>query len=185
MIGTEEIEVAKLLFIKQAQFIFHTETKKFNIILKQLGARIDKQGIIRCCGRFKNSDLDKIKKFPILLPRKDRFNDLLVLYIHNEIKHFGVNHTLCEVRQNYWLLRGRSEVKRILRACGICRRYSATPYSLTNMPPLPKERVCKSRPLQFIGLDYMGPLNIILRNEVVKVWICLFTCCVTRGIHLE
>jgi len=146
VIDSEEIEVAKLLLIKQAQFIFHSNTKKFNTILMQLGARIDKQGIIRCCGRFKNSDLDKVKKFPILLPRKDRITDLLVLYIHNEIKNFGVNHTLCETRQNYWNLSGRSEVKRILRTCGICKRYSATPYSLPNMPPLPKERVCKSRP---------------------------------------
>jgi len=47
----------------------------------QLGARSDKQGIIRCCSRFKNSDLDKVKKFPILLPRKDRFTDLFVIYI--------------------------------------------------------------------------------------------------------
>jgi len=70
MIGSEEFEVAKLLLIKQAQFIFHSNTKKFNTILMQLGAWIHKQGIIRCCGRLKNSDLDEVKKISYFITKK-------------------------------------------------------------------------------------------------------------------
>jgi len=53
------------------------------------------------------------------------------------------------------------------------------------MPPLPKERVSKSRPFQNIGLDYSGPLTIKILDRHKKIWICLFTCFVTRAIHLE
>jgi len=129
----DEMEVVKFLLIKQSQTIFHSNEKNNVLLLKQLGARIDKQGIIRCCGRFKNSDLDKVKRYPILLPRKDRLTELLELHVHSLIKHFGVNHTLCEVRQQFWIPRGRSEVKRILCKCLICRKYSANPYPFVAM----------------------------------------------------
>ena len=39
-----------------------------------------------------------------------------------------------------------------------------------------------SPPFSFTGVDYIGPL--FLRNGD-KIWICLFTCCVVRAVHLE
>ncbi|GBN74693.1 hypothetical protein AVEN_206945-1, partial [Araneus ventricosus] len=48
--------------------------------------------------------------------------------------------------------------------------------------PLPPDRVEKSQPFEVSGIDFAGPL--ILRDGS-KVYIALFTCTVTRGIHLE
>ena len=53
------------------------------------------------------------------------------------------------------------------------------------MPALTKERVTRSRPFQYVGLDYLGPLIVVDRGERVKVWICLFTCLAVRAVHLE
>ena len=59
------------------------------------------------------------------------------------------------------------------------------PFALPRMPPWPKERVSKSVPFQYVGLDYLGPIRVKENGEVQKMWICLFTCLAVRAIHLE
>ena len=65
---------------------------------------------------------------------------------------------------------------------------------MPKMPPLPQERVVRSLPFEYTGLDYLGPLYIkqfVQSDEPVtkpffkKVWVCLFTCLAVRAIHLE
>ena len=56
------------------------------------------------------------------------------------------------------------------------------------MPPMPwpKNKLTQSAPFKHTGLDYFGPLYVILQNrERKKVWVCLFTCIVVRAVHLE
>ena len=53
------------------------------------------------------------------------------------------------------------------------------------MPPWPRERVSRSDPFQFIGLDYLGPLYVKQGTGLKKVWICLFTYLSIRAIHME
>ena len=53
------------------------------------------------------------------------------------------------------------------------------------MPPWPKERVSKAKPFTYVGLDYLGPIQVKEGNSVVKMWVCLFTCLAVRAIHLE
>ena len=42
-----------------------------------------------------------------------------------------------------------------------------------------------SDPFQFVGLDYLGPINVREGSELKKMWVCLFTCLTVRAIHLE
>ncbi|XP_060600639.1 uncharacterized protein LOC132754069 [Ruditapes philippinarum] len=56
---------------------------------------------------------------------------------------------------------------------------------MPQMPPLPTSRVTECKPFSRVGLDYLGPLYIKSDKGQSKVWICLFTCFVTRAIHLE
>ena len=53
------------------------------------------------------------------------------------------------------------------------------------MPPLPKQRVIESVPFSHCGIDYFGPLYVKEKSGAQKVWVCLFTCLVTRAVHLE
>ena len=53
------------------------------------------------------------------------------------------------------------------------------------MPPIPTDRVSTSAPFTYAGVDYFGPLFTKKRTETQKVWVCLYTCLVTRAIHLE
>ena len=51
--------------------------------------------------------------------------------------------------------------------------------------PLPKTRVSEAIQFSRTGLDYLGPMYIKTSDGQRKVWVCLFTCMVTRAIHLE
>ena len=53
------------------------------------------------------------------------------------------------------------------------------------MPPWPQERVSRSKPFEYIGLDYLGPLCVKEENVIEKMWICLSTCLAIRAVHLE
>lgn len=48
-----------------------------------------------------------------------------------------------------------------------------------------RERVSRSSPFQFVGLDYLGPIYVKGESEMKKVWVCLFTCLTVRAVHLE
>ena len=56
--------------------------------------------------------------------------------------------------------------------------------------PILKFRVSEDPPFTHTGLDFAGPLfisdeKLTDSNELQKVYISLFTCASTRGIHLE
>ncbi len=56
---------------------------------------------------------------------------------------------------------------------------------MPQMSSLPRSRVQESPPFTKTGLDYFGPLYVKTTEGVKKTWVCLFTCMVTRAIHLE
>ena len=56
------------------------------------------------------------------------------------------------------------------------------------MPSLPALKGKPCRPFEIIGSDYFVPISLRLEeNEktATKRWVCIFTCLVTRNIHLE
>lgn len=56
---------------------------------------------------------------------------------------------------------------------------------MPSKPPLSTKCVTQSSPFSHCGVDYFGPLFVKAKNENRKVWVCLYTCLVTRAIHLE
>ncbi|XP_053391449.1 uncharacterized protein LOC128554225 [Mercenaria mercenaria] len=60
------------------------------------------------------------------------------------------------------------------------------PYRAPDPPLLPKIRVEEAPPFSVTGVDFTGVLYV--RNETgseSKCYICLFTCAITRAVHLE
>lgn len=58
-------------------------------------------------------------------------------------------------------------------------------YALLKILLYPKERVTRSTPFECIGLDYLGLINVSTNNGITKHLIALFTCMVTKAIHLK
>ncbi|XP_060551271.1 uncharacterized protein LOC132712851 [Ruditapes philippinarum] len=188
---SDELLNSETLWLKHIQKKHFAETlnalktHKRDNLQHQLGLFIDKIGLIRCKGRIELSDLTFGAKYPVLVPKNEAFTKLLIQKTHAEILHSGVSQTLSKLRCNYWLVRGRATVKSVLKKCYTCRRVEGGPYKMPDMPPLPKLRVSESTPFFRTGLDYLGPLFIKTEKDPKKVWICLFTCLVTRAVHLE
>ena len=181
-VSPREIQLLGLLWIRFIQqhcyeeaFTALKENKKYSLI-HQLGLKKDEYGILRCYGRYTNADTSIEAKNRKLLPHKNCFTDLVIMEEHGRLIHARVSHTLSYLRQEFWLPKGRAEVRRVLLQCGICKRHNGPSFHLPIMPPWRRERVSRSEPFQYIGLDYLGPINIKESDSVVKMWICLFTC---------
>ncbi|KRZ08868.1 hypothetical protein T11_6981 [Trichinella zimbabwensis] len=98
--------------------------------------------------------------------------------------HGGCELTLATLRQRYWILRGRREVKGVIYACPCCRRIESRPF-VAKMAPLPADRIRVTQPFENTGLDIAGPFFTRQGKKVNKNYICLFTCMTTRAVHLE
>ena len=194
-----ELQKSKLLWDHYIQNKCFSDTiqdikkGKRNNLKDQLNLQLDCDGIIRCHGRYENTNLNQEVKYPKLLVRGEHYTSLVIRDYHKRAFHAGVSQTLAQVRTEYWIPRGRSQVKRELNRCAICRRVEGHPFKMPKMPPWPKERVTEALPFQYTGLDYFGPLFIKYFHPASngpcptykKVWVCLFTCMVVRAIHLE
>ena len=183
--SAEEMEEAKLLWLRDVQAPL-TGSNDFPALKTKLDLFLGEDGLWRCGGRMSNTELPLSAKNPILLERNHRVTTLLVHDAHERVLHNGVQETLAELRSAYWVVKGRQLVKRLLRACTTCRRHEGFPCKGIPSPPLPSFRVTESWPFQTTGVDYAGPLYI--RTSVpsqTKVWMILYTCYVTRAVHLD
>lgn len=105
--------------------------------------------------------------------------------VHKQNFHSGVSQTLSQVRNKFWIPKGRAVVRQVIQKCVVNRRHDGGPYKMPPMVPLPPLRVTEAPPFSRTGLDYLGPLFIKGTEGAKKVWICLFTCLVVRAVHLE
>ena len=129
---------AESLWIIDSQLVLVKE-KAFSMWKSQFSLFQDDKGIWRCGGRIQNADLSYSAKHPILITQ---FHYLATLHVlvwraHERVFHGGLKVTLTELRSQFWIICGRSLVKRLIRKCVICRRYEGKPYSAPNPPPLP------------------------------------------------
>lgn len=195
-ITTEEYENAKQMLIKAVQrsnysseIMFLTQPSKVKCpsIVQQLGLFIDEKGLIRCQGRIEHSQLPLDAKQPILLPKDNHLTTLIVLAMHYRVLHNGVGETLTEIRQTFWIPKGRQLIKRLISKCVICKKAEGKPFHSMKTPPLPKSRVSGNHAFQTTGVDYAGPIFIrgTAGTPCSKMYICLFTCANIRAVHLE
>ena len=182
----EEIVAAMLCLLRLAQKSL-PNMACFPLWCWQFELFKDAKGIWRCQGRLANSDLPTEAKYPIFLFKTHHLTSLIIKDCHERVMHSGMKSTLTELQSHYWVVQGRQRVKQILHNCVICRRYQGTSYRPPPAPPLPSFRVTEARPFSYCGVDYAGPLFVrpIATSSPQKVWICLFTCCVTRAVHFE
>ena len=180
----EEIKKAEKVWIKDAQRMLE-ESADFEKVKIQLGIVV-KNDLLVCQGRLENSDLNLEAKYPIILPKGHSLTQLIVLDCHSKVHHMRVRATLAELRSRFWITKGRQFVKKILKQCFRCRFMDCKPFNDPPTAALPDFRVTEAPPFSTTGIDFAGPLFVKTKgSEMVKSYIVLFTCFITRAVHLE
>lgn len=173
-------------FQKEIQKLKAGESVEKTSVIVQLNPYWDKRSqVIRVGGRLNYAPLPEEVKHPIVLPTHNSFVKMLVMHYHKFTLHPGAAQTLASLRNRYWIVHGKQEVRRILNSCKTCR----DPLKIDQrMAPLPEERITIAPAFTNVGVDFAGPLfvRVTVGGEATsKVYICLFSCMVTRAIHLE
>ncbi|XP_035226814.1 uncharacterized protein LOC118199123 [Stegodyphus dumicola] len=190
VLTAEELASAErywIRFLQRSEFekdlikLTRKETLSSDSKLYGLKPILTAEGLICLGGRLQNSEFQFQEKQPWIIPKKSRFTELLIKREHENLLHAGVSDTLTQTREKYWIIRGRQAVKSCLNNCFVCRKFKAKRGTQVTAP-LPADRIHEANPFEITGFDFAGPL---FTKNGDKVYICLFTCAVTRAVHLE
>ena len=171
-------------FPAEISYLATNATSKPPLYVNQFNLFLDEEKVLRCRTRIGKADVLQSSKTPVLLKSSNGYTKLLIEDCHSRVFHNGIKETLNLLRQKYWILRGREKVKGVLRHCVLCKRMEGLPYKTKFSSNLPYYRVDNSPPFTHTGIDFAGPL-LVSDKENAKYYVCLFTCAVTRAIHLE
>ncbi|XP_042900642.1 uncharacterized protein [Parasteatoda tepidariorum] len=177
------IKTVKLLhYESEIQQLLSQNTLSKHSRIFNLNCKLNDDNLLFLQGRLQFSSDDVKTKHPVLLPSNDKFVELVILDAHVKIGHLGVDSTLTHLREQYWIIKGKQFVKKVLRNCLICRRYKVKPGTQV-VAPLPPDRIKEQPPFDISGVDFAGPFFVTDSNN--KCYLLIFTCAVTRAVHLE
>lgn len=119
---------------------------------------------------------------------KHRITKLIIEYEHERLCHAGPQAVLASLRDRFWPVSGRTQVRSIVMKCIKC--YRTNPKSaVAYMGDLPATRLLSTRSFLRVGVDYAVPFAIRNRkgrgSKLVKSYVCLFVCFSTKAIHIE
>lgn len=193
----EELKAGMNTCIRMSQTLYYSseilELSSKRYVTKQsrlytLNPFLDNENVIRVGGRLKNAPIPENIKYPIVLSDKCHLAYLLVANTHSRTLHGGPQLMLSTLRNSYWILNGKSLVKRYVRSCVTCVR-QAPRFLSQLMGNLPSARVTMSRPFSISGIDFAGPVllktSCLRKSPITKAYIAVFICTATKAIHLE
>ena len=124
--------------------------------------------LLRMGGHLSHSFLEEDAKHPLILPADYYLKTLLIRDAHHRTLHGGTPLTLAILRRQYWIVKGRSAVKKVIRVCLTCSRHAArAPTQLIG--ELSQVRVRPLSPFELSGVDNAGPINVRLtKTEPVR-----------------
>ncbi|GFV67287.1 uncharacterized protein TNCV_3670421 [Trichonephila clavipes] len=117
---TQETDAAERKSIENS-----TKTKLSNdtkSLVSKMQTLVDSDGIIRIKSKIiMRKDVESIR-YPIVLPSRHPIVTKLIIQKHIELLHAGVQTVMSALRENYWILKSRKTVRRVLSECIICKK---------------------------------------------------------------
>ncbi|XP_068671446.1 uncharacterized protein [Montipora foliosa] len=175
---SQDTQEVKEWWIKRVQ-TQDMQKPEFEKTRQMLNLVPNEDGVLECHGRIQG-------KRPMYLPVDATFTRKLVQRIHAETLHSGVSLTMAAVREKYWIPTLRKLVKSVRSTCWGCKRFRALPVRAPPPGLLPKERTDISGAFEVIGTDFAGPILYKMRNKREgKAYLVIFSCSLSRAVHLE
>ena len=120
-LSVSSFEQAKLLCIRDCQYHLLNDSN-FSSWKRHLQLYQDEFKVWRCGGRMAKSCLSLSAKNPVLLDKNHHLTKLIVMDAHCRVFHNGVKESLAQLRSEFWLVRGRQFIRKIIRGCVTCKR---------------------------------------------------------------
>ena len=166
------------MLIKGEQSKFE-EIEAFQNDVKQLNLVKNIKEIYECQGRIQGD-------YPTYIPKNSKLAEKIIQHSHKKTHHGGVILTMTAVRDQYWIPNLRQLTKRIIKNCYGYKRYHIKAYNAPPPGQLTQDRTIGITAFQVIGLDFSGPIMYKKgSSKQNKSYILLFTCSLSRAIHLE
>ena len=143
---------------------------------------IDAKGMLRSQTRIELSGLPYETVCPMIIPC-GHFSNLLIEDQHELLCHAGVDTIVSTLMSQYRIFGLRKTARQVVKRCIKCIRHDSRPCN-QDAATLPALRIQSAPPFAHTGLDHAGTVYCI-DNPGKKFYILLFTCAVTRAIHLE
>lgn len=180
-ITVTELQKAEIVLIRQHQ-------AEFAQILRNDNPNThfeNNLGILCRCDRT-SENLEGINKYPILIARESHFLKLIIRHFHYENGHCGVAQTVAAIQNKFRIKQLRNPVRKILSKCVVCKFINGLPYKMPPYADIPDSRLSRKIPFECTGIDFFGPIKIQGDGGAeMSVWALIFTCLVTRMIHLQ
>ena len=144
---TDEITTASNYWVKRVQ-------KADKPCLWSPGWKLIKDehtGVLKCEDRIKGY-------WPTYLPGGP-LTEKLTVHIQNQVMHLGTANTMASVRENWWIPKLRTKVKKVIKKCNVCKVFSTKPYRVPSTSALPVYRMEGSTPFEVIRVDFARPFR--------------------------
>ena len=109
-----------------------------------------------------------------------KLTSLAVLKCHHNVGHCGVQATLCNLWNNYWIVWVCQEAKSILKNGSGCKIIQKKILAAPETPSLPSCRVNCNHAFEKTFLEFTGPLfckgDYSSSGDMSKCYVLLFTC---------
>ena len=130
-----EIQCAQKLWLKVNQRELSQDGNYFTNLENQWRLVKDGNEIYCCEGRLSNAkNIPYETRSPILLTRKHKLIELIVLDYHQRLKHAAQRQTLTELRSRFWITKEKCYLKYLLNRCVISKRYKTRPCCYPKSP---------------------------------------------------
>lgn len=182
----QSIEYAEVIALLQGNRVIPATNPLF-----QLSPFINAYDILCVGGRLRHSSLSTNQKYPVILPKKHPITLLVLKHMHESVRHQGRIVTLGALRDaGYFIQQGSNVLKNFIKNCVTCQRLRGN-FMDQIMSDLPPDRLAQVPPFENSAVDVFGPYDITdgittrRKSATKKCWALLFTCLVSRAVHLE
>lgn len=129
-------KIAELLWVKVQQQNHFTDIfeairhRKKHELISKLNLFSDAEGCLRSTDQFKYAPLPYEEGNPVLLLNStdSHFSCLIIHHFHEMQFHAGTNQTLSTLRKKFWILKERTSVSQVVRACPKYQCFTVQPY---------------------------------------------------------
>ena len=83
---------------------------------------MNEDDVTRVGGRVSMAPISADAKNPMILPKNHHVATILIRFLHEVNRHCGVEQVLSLLREQFWVVKARGAIKRVLRSCVHCRK---------------------------------------------------------------